>query len=112
MHIPTRRTITRAELAKRLSLIYPQLSFRKAREIVDAVFKEIETGLREDGEVKLTNFGVFMLRAKRERMGRNPATGEKAIIIARNTVQFKAAHRLKHPQSGGRHKPKLTQIVG
>jgi integration host factor subunit alpha len=50
----------------------------------------------EDGEtVKLSGFGVFQVRAKRARMGRNPKTGEPAQIEPRRVIGFHASQVMK-----------------
>jgi integration host factor subunit alpha len=50
----------------------------------------------EQGEiVKLSGFGVFQVRAKRARMGRNPKTGEPASIDPRRVISFRASHVMK-----------------
>ena len=50
----------------------------------------------EDGQtVKLSGFGVFQVRAKRARMGRNPKTGEPAQIEPRRVIGFHASQVMK-----------------
>jgi len=50
----------------------------------------------ENGEtVKLSGFGVFQVRAKRARMGRNPKTGEPAQIEPRRVIGFHASQVMK-----------------
>ena len=45
--------------------------------------------------VKLTSFGTFSVKHKKERIGRNPKTKEEAIIDARRVVSFRASKELK-----------------
>ena len=50
----------------------------------------------EDGQtVKLSGFGVFQVRSKRARMGRNPKTGEPAQIEPRRVIGFHASQVMK-----------------
>jgi len=50
----------------------------------------------ERGEtVKLSGFGVFQVRDKRARMGRNPKTGEPAAISPRRVISFRASQIMK-----------------
>ena len=51
--------------------------------------------LENGEEIKFSGFGNFSLRAKSERMGRNPKTGEKKMIAARRVVTFKVGQKLK-----------------
>lgn len=88
-------TITKAELAE---LLYANvgLNNREAKEMVEAFFKEISASLELGEEVKLAGFGVFSLRDKPERPGRNPKTGQEVRISARRVVTFHASGHLKN----------------
>jgi integration host factor subunit alpha len=49
-----------------------------------------------DGEnVKISGFGSFILRDKRERIGRNPKTGVEVPITPRRVLTFRASQKLK-----------------
>ena len=87
-------TLTRAELAE---LIYCEVGISKteASEIVDQFFEEIILDLIDGNSVKLTSFGTFSVKHKKERIGRNPKTKEEAIIHARRVISFKASKELK-----------------
>ena len=88
------KTLTRAELAE---LIYSEVGISKteASEIVDQFFEEIILDLIDGNSVKLTSFGTFSVKHKKERIGRNPKTKEEAIIDARRVISFKASKELK-----------------
>lgn len=66
-----------------------------ARHLVDVFFEEIRDTLEKGEEVKLSGFGVFHLRDKTPRPGRNPKTGEEHQISARRVVTFAAGGKLK-----------------
>ena len=66
-----------------------------ARQMVDDVFEEIRACLAAGEAVKLSGFGNFELRDKKERPGRNPKTGKEIPITARRVVSFKAGQKLK-----------------
>lgn len=87
-------TITKAELAEAL-FEKVGLNKREAKDMVEAFFDEIGKALEAGEEVKLSGFGNFQLRDKRERPGRNPKTGEEIPITARRVVTFHASHKLK-----------------
>lgn len=86
--------LTKADIAEKL---FEELGInkREAKEMVDVFFEEIRTCLRENEQVKLSGFGNFDLRNKRERPGRNPKTGEEIPISARRVVTFKPGQKLK-----------------
>ena len=87
-------TITKADLA---TLLHENLGVnkREAAEIVMAFFEEISTELERGETVKLSGFGVFCLRNKNSRPGRNPKTGEMIPVSARRVVMFHPSHILK-----------------
>ncbi len=71
------------------------LNKNEARELVDLVFQELGASLAVGEQVKLSGFGNFELRDKKERPGRNPKTGEKVPIPARRVVTFRPGQKLK-----------------
>ncbi len=71
------------------------LNRREARELVALFFQELEASLAVGVQVKLTGFGNFDLRDKKERPGRNPKTGEDIPIPARRVVTFRAGQKLR-----------------
>ncbi len=87
-------TLTKSEMADRL---YMELGLnkREAKEIVELFFQEITDSLVQNEQVKLSGFGNFELRDKRERPGRNPKTGEEIPISARRVVTFRPGQKLK-----------------
>ncbi|MFK5892680.1 MAG: integration host factor subunit alpha [Pseudomonadota bacterium] len=71
------------------------LNKRESKELVDSFFYELNDTLAKGENVKLPGFGNFILRDKKERLGRNPKTGEKKIISARRVVTFKVGQKLR-----------------
>ncbi len=71
------------------------LSKTEARELVELFFEELAASLAVGKQVKLSGFGNFDLRDKKERPGRNPKTGEKIPISARRVVTFRPGDKLK-----------------
>jgi integration host factor subunit alpha len=58
-------------------------------------FEELRASLAVGEQVKLSGFGNFDLRDKKERPGRNPKTGEEIPISARRVVTFRPGQKLK-----------------
>lgn len=87
-------TITKADLS---NLLHENLGVnkREASEIVMSFFEEISGELEKGATVKLSGFGVFCLRNKNSRPGRNPKTGEMIPVSARRVVMFHPSHLLK-----------------
>lgn len=90
----TEGALTKADLAEKL---HEDLGFnkREAKELVEAFFEEIRIALVSNEQVKLSGFGNFELRDKKQRPGRNPKTGEEIPITARRVVTFKPGQKLK-----------------
>lgn len=86
--------LTKAEVAEHL---YEKvgLSKRDAKDMVEVFFEEIRETLEGGEQVKLSGFGNFDLRVKKERPGRNPKTGEDIPISARKVVTFRPGQKLK-----------------
>ena len=62
---------------------------------IERFFEEIRTTLERGEDVKLSGFGNFALREKKERPGRNPKTGEAIPIRARRVVTFHPGQKLR-----------------
>ena len=92
------KTITKLDLVNHLN---EKLGLNKveSKELVEAFFYEIKMSLINNEEVKLSGFGNFKILNKRERPGRNPKTGEPAIISARKAVTFKAGQKVRKKMS-------------
>ena len=71
------------------------LSRNESSTLVDSVFGEILKSLIQGDDVKISSFGTFVVRQKKERIGRNPKTGQEVPITARSVVTFRASNVLK-----------------
>jgi|SRR5690554_6185790 len=87
-------TLTKADMAEQLFMELG-LNKREAKELVDLFFEEIRLSLENSEPVKISGFGNFELRDKRQRPGRNPKTGEEVPISARRVVTFKPGQKLR-----------------
>ncbi len=89
-----RKALTKADIAEKL---FEDLGLnkREAKELVEMFFEEIRQSLEGNEQVKLSGFGNFDLRDKRQRPGRNPKTGEEIPISARRVVTFRPGQKLK-----------------
>ncbi len=86
--------LTKADMAESL---FNKLGLNKqeARELVDLCFEELIASLAVGEQIKLSGFGNFELRDKKERPGRNPRTGEKILVSARRVVTFRPGQKLQ-----------------
>ena len=88
------RAITRAELADAV-LREVGLGRQECAGLVDRTLELMVEALERGETVKLSGFGVFSVRDKRARMGRNPKTGEPAAIVPRRVISFRASPLMK-----------------
>ena len=63
--------------------------------LVDVIFDEICESLVNGEEVKFAGFGTFKILDKSARVGRNPKTGEIAIVTARRVVSFRPSNEFR-----------------
>ena len=92
-------TATRATLS---DAVYREvgLSRDESAQLVDAVLEIVAQALERGETVKLSSFGIFSVRGKTERVGRNPRTGVEAPITARRVVVFRASRKMKERIDG------------
>ena len=84
-----RRTATRADLLDAVAAKCPSLSRAEARTLFEMTLEEMANALAGGEPVKLRSFGLFSVRAKRERIGRNPRTGAEVPITPRRVLTFR-----------------------
>ena len=89
-----KRALTCSDLA---NAIHQKVGTSQAEsaKYVDMVLEEISDCLVAREDVKLSSFGAFLVRAKKERLGRNPKTGVNATVSARLVVVFKSSKILQ-----------------
>ncbi len=72
-----------------------EMSKKDSEKAVKAVLDSITDGLVKGDKVQLVGFGTFEVRSRKEREGRNPATGDKIKIKALKVPAFKPGKALK-----------------
>jgi integration host factor subunit alpha len=88
-------SMTKAEI---IDAVYEKVggfSKKEAAEIVEAVFDSMKDVLTQGEKIKISGFGNFVVRYKKQRIGRNPQTGEPIPISARRVLTFKPSQVLK-----------------
>ncbi len=71
------------------------LSKTDAAKALDGLTSSITSALRGGTEVRLVGFGTFSVRHRKATTGRNPRTGERIQIGAKNVPKFKSGKALK-----------------
>jgi integration host factor subunit alpha len=87
-------TLTRADLAETINR---KMGFSRAESLalVESILAHMCASMSEGENVKISGFGSFVLRNKRERVGRNPKTGIEVPITPRRVLTFRASQKLK-----------------
>lgn len=88
------QTLTRADLTE---AVHDEVGLTRhdCASLVERTLGLMTEALEHGATVKLSGFGVFQVRAKRERVGRNPKTGEAAAIDPRRVIGFRASQVMK-----------------
>ncbi|EJU09754.1 integration host factor subunit alpha [Sphingomonas sp. LH128] len=92
-------TLTRADLAEAL---HRGVGFSRndALHLVEQILERMTDALAAGENVKITNFGTFLLNDKAERVGRNPKTGVEVPVSARRVVTFRPSQGLRDQVAG------------
>ena len=92
-------TLTKSQI---IDAIAEQNGFtrKKSTETVETILKLIKSTLASGEDVLISGFGKFCVKDKRERKGRNPATGEDMILRPRRVVTFKCSGKLRGKING------------
>jgi nucleoid DNA-binding protein len=68
---------------------------REALQVVDTIVESIKATIREHGRIEIRNFGVFHVKQRKPRTGRNPRNKKEYPIKPRKVVTFKLGKELK-----------------
>ena len=69
---------------------------KKSVDIIEAMLELIKTTLENKNDVLISGFGKFCVKNKKQRRGRNPATGDDLILRERKVVTFKCSGKLRN----------------
>ncbi len=86
-------TLTKADLVD--AVAEKDFTKKKSEDIVESLLEIIKDTLENGKDVLISGFGKFCIKAKRQRRGRNPATGDDLMLDARRVVTFKTSSVLK-----------------
>ena len=100
------KTITRADLVEALAR-RANMQRADANRLLTRMLEMMQDALVDGDAVKLSRFGNFNVRTKRQRIGRNPKTGEEVPITPRRVVTFRPSQMLREfVEKGGRGRAK------
>ncbi len=92
-------TLTKAQI---IESFQNNLGFTKnqSSEIIESILSIIKGALADSEDVLISGFGKFCVNQKKERRGRNPATGDDMMLAPRKVVTFKCSGKLREKLNG------------
>lgn len=92
--------MTKADLIEAIHTKIENFSKKDATDLVEEVFKIMKDSLASGDKLKISGFGNFVVRSKKERLGRNPQTGDPITIAPRKVVTFQLSPVLRDAING------------
>lgn len=92
-------TLTKAKIVKAVA---DQIGYAKSQsfEMVETILDIIKRTLESGEDVLISGFGKFCVNEKRERRGRNPATGKDMMLEPKRVVTFRCSRQLRDKING------------
>jgi integration host factor subunit alpha len=92
-------TLTKADIVEAVA---KQNGYTNKRsfEVIETLLEIIKSSLESGQDVLISGFGKFCVNEKKERLGRNPATGEAMMLAPRKVVTFKCSRQLRDKING------------
>ena len=91
--------MTKADIAEKIQ-VATGMTKKESAEMMEAVFSIMKNTLESGEMLKISGFGSFLVKAKADRRGRNPQTGESITIEARRILTFKPSNLLRDAING------------
>ena len=92
-------SLTKDDIVKALAKENGYL-LKQSIELIETLLELIKSSLASGEDVLISGFGKFCVNEKRQRRGRNPATGEDMMLAARRVVTFKCSGQLRDKING------------
>lgn len=87
--------MTRSEIVKEIAKKYEGLDHSIIQYAVETVFDKISSSLGEGHRVELRGFGVFSVKRRKSRTGRNPKTGAAVYVPAKFVLSFRPSKMVR-----------------
>ncbi len=86
--------IVKSELLKELSDTYPNFLKKDLEKFFDCFLTEVKNALNRGERVEIRGFGSWSVHQQKQRLSRNPKTGEKVFTPEKKTIRFKVGKEL------------------
>ena len=88
-------SLIKSQLVQNITDQNPHLYVKDVERIINSIFSEITKSLAEGRRVELRGFGAFSVQKRKERIGRNPRTGDAVNVSAKYIPRFKQGKELR-----------------
>lgn len=88
-------SLIKSQLIQNITEANPHLFVRDVERIVNTIFNEISNSLASGKRVELRGFGAFSVQHRKQRIGRNPRTGESVNVEEKYIPRFKTGKELR-----------------
>ena len=88
-------SLIKSQLIQNITDQNPHLYIKDVERIVNTIFSEITKSLSEGRRVELRGFGAFSVQKRKERVGRNPRTGDAVKVSEKYIPRFKQGKELR-----------------
>ena len=88
-------SLIKSQLIQNITDQNPHLYIKDVERIVNTIFSEITKSLASGNRVELRGFGAFSVQKRKERIGRNPRTGDSVKVQSKHIPRFKMGKELK-----------------
>ena len=92
-------TLTKASISEMIS-VENGWTQKQSSEYVELLLEIMKATLASGDDLLISGFGKFTVKEKRERKGRNPATGDDLVLEPRKVITFKYSHKLREKING------------
>ncbi len=94
-------TLTKTQIIENVRKTFQgKYTKKQSIEIIESLLEIIKRNLENGDDLLISSFGRFCIKQKKERKGRNPATGETMILDKRRVVTFKCSGKFKKRLKG------------
>jgi integration host factor subunit beta len=93
----------KSELTQRILAQNPHLFLRDAEKVIDAVLEEVVAAWKRRDRVEVRGFGVFFVKQRSARIGRNPRNGVPVAVNQKNMPYFKAGKEMRERLKNAPH---------
>ena len=101
--------LTKAQIVEDIQTTL-RFSKQKSIDVAESLLEIMKNSMEGGDDILVSGFGKFCVREKKERRGRNPATGKSMILRPRRIITFKCSGKLREKVNGGKGKIKKEPV--